>query len=77
LALIEGCWNSSNIPKNNCRLSLSFEERFDEKDYGLCPYNPSAEQVGGLEVFLNEAAKNFELFSNMQSQNSKSKTYSG
>jgi hypothetical protein len=26
------------------------------KDCGLCPYNSSAEEVGGLEVFLYEAA---------------------
>jgi hypothetical protein len=34
-----------------------------------CPYDPSAKEVGGLEVFLNEAAKNFALFSNIQDQN--------
>jgi hypothetical protein len=36
-----------------------------------------AEEVGRFKVFLYEAAQNFELFSNIQDQNSKSKTYSG
>ncbi len=35
------------------------------KDCGLCPYNPSAEEVGGLDGFLYEAAHNFEVFSNI------------
>jgi hypothetical protein len=35
----------------------------------LCPYKPSAEEVGGLELFLYEAAQNFEFFSNIQDQN--------
>ncbi len=26
---------------------------------GLCPYNPSAKEVGGLDGFLYEAAQNF------------------
>jgi hypothetical protein len=30
----------------------------------LCPYNPSAEEVGGLDGFLYEEAQNFEGFSN-------------
>jgi hypothetical protein len=35
-------------------------------------------EVGGLEVFLYEAAHNFELFSNIQDQNLKKlKTYCG
>jgi hypothetical protein len=65
---IAGCWNSSNILlmscnlKNNCRLSRIFGDRFGGKDCGLYPYNPSAEEVGGLEVFLYEAAQNLELF---------------
>ncbi len=37
----------------------------------MCPYNPAAEELGGLEVFLYEAAQNFELFSNIQDQNLK------
>ncbi len=39
------------------------------KDFGLCPYNPSAEEVGGLEVFLYEATQNFKLFSTIRDQN--------
>jgi hypothetical protein len=30
----------------------------------LCPYNLPAKEVGGLEVYLHEAAQSFELFSN-------------
>jgi hypothetical protein len=41
------------------------------KDCGLCPFNLSAEEVGGLELFLYETAQNFELFSNIQDQNLK------
>jgi hypothetical protein len=44
---------------------------------GLCPYNPSAKEVEGLEVFLYERDHNFELFSNIQDQNLKVITYSG
>jgi hypothetical protein len=36
------------------------------KDSGLCPYNPSAKEVGGLDGFLYEATQNFEVFSNIQ-----------
>jgi hypothetical protein len=36
-----------------------------EKIAVCAPYNPSAEEVGGLDVFLSEAAQNFELFSNI------------
>jgi hypothetical protein len=43
-----------------------FSIRFGGKDFVLCPYNPSAEEVRGLDGFLYEAAKNFEVFSNMQ-----------
>jgi hypothetical protein len=43
-----------------------FRAWFGGKDCGLCPYNPSAEEVGGLDGFLYEAAQNFEVFSNMQ-----------
>jgi hypothetical protein len=32
------------------------------KDCGLCPYNPSAEEVGGLYGFLYEALKSFQIF---------------
>ncbi len=74
LVWIAGCWNSSNIlltsryTKNNCLLSRIFGDLFDGKDCDFCPYNPSPEEVGGLEVFLYEAAQNFELFSNIQDQ---------
>ncbi len=78
LVWIAGCWNSSNMllkshknPKNNCWLSRIFGDRFGRKHCGLTPYNPSAEEVGGLEVFLNEGTLNFELFSNIQDQNYK------
>jgi hypothetical protein len=44
-----------------------------EKNRVLCTYNPSAEEVEGLEVFLYEAAQNFELFLNIKkSKNQKS-----
>jgi hypothetical protein len=46
-----------------------FGARFGGKDCGLCPYNPSAEEVGGLDGFLYEAAQNFEVFSNSQDYN--------
>jgi hypothetical protein len=45
-----------------------FRDRFGEKVYGLCSYYPSAEEVGGVDVSLYEAAQNFEIFSNMQDQ---------
>ncbi len=70
-----GCWNSSIIllinhnPKNNCWLYRFFRDRFGEKVYGLCPYNPSAEEVGRLDVSLYEAAHNFEILSNIWDQN--------
>ncbi len=38
---------------------------FGGKDRGLCLYNLSAEEVGGLDGFLYEAAQNFEVFSNI------------
>ncbi len=47
-------------------LTLIFEARFGRKDCGLCPYNPSAEVVGGLDGFLYEAVRKFEVFSNFQ-----------
>ncbi len=37
-----------------------------EKDCGICSYNPSAEEVVGLDGFLYEAAQNFEVFSNIK-----------
>jgi hypothetical protein len=46
---------------------------FGGKDCGLYPYNPSAEEVRGLGVFLHEAAQSFELFSNIKDQNQKIK----
>jgi hypothetical protein len=33
-----------------------FGDRFGGKDCGLCPYNPSVEEVGGLDEFLYEVA---------------------
>jgi hypothetical protein len=53
----------SRNPNNN------FGDRFCRKDCGLCPYSPSAKEVGGLKVSLYEAAQNFELFSNIQDKN--------
>jgi hypothetical protein len=41
--------------------SCIFEDRFDEKDGGLCTHNPAAEEVGGLEAFLYLTAQNFEV----------------
>jgi hypothetical protein len=35
---------------------------FGKRDCGLCPYNPSAEEVGGLIGLLYEAVQNFEIF---------------
>ncbi len=43
-----------------------FGTRFGRKDCGLSPNNPSAEEVGGLDGFLNEVAQNIEEFSNIQ-----------
>jgi hypothetical protein len=43
-----------------------FGNWFVGKDCSLYPYNPSAKEVGGLEVFLYEAAQKFKLFSNIQ-----------
>jgi hypothetical protein len=42
-----------------------FGDLFGGKECGLCTYNPSAREVGGLEGCLNEAAQNFKLFSNI------------
>jgi hypothetical protein len=41
-------------------------------------YKPCAEEAGGLEAFLYEAAQNFEVFSNtvFKIKIQKSKTYS-
>jgi hypothetical protein len=36
--------------------------RFGGKDCGFCLYNPSAEEVGGSDGFLHDAAQNFEVF---------------
>jgi hypothetical protein len=51
-------------------LTLIFEARFGRKDCGLYPkkyqYNPSAEELGGIDRFLYEAAQKFEVFSNIQ-----------
>jgi hypothetical protein len=33
-----------------------FGTRFDRKSYDLSPYNPSDEEVGGLDGFLYETA---------------------
>jgi hypothetical protein len=54
---------TSRPPKNKCCLSRIFGAWFSGKECGLCP---SAEEVGGLDGFLYEAAQNFEVFSNMQ-----------
>jgi hypothetical protein len=46
------------------------------KDSCLCPYNQSAEDVGGLDGFLYEAAQNFEVlfkYSRLKLKNSKLK----
>jgi hypothetical protein len=43
-------------------LSCVLGDGFSGKDCRLCPFNPSAKEVGGLEVFLYEAAQNLELF---------------
>ncbi len=37
----------------------------------MCPNNPSAEEVGGLDGFLYDAAQNFEDVSNIQYYNKK------
>jgi hypothetical protein len=46
-----------------------FWRLFGGKDCDLCPYNPPVKKVGELEVFLDDAAENFELFSNIQDKN--------
>jgi hypothetical protein len=46
---------------------------FWSPDCGLCPYNQSAEEVGGLHGFLYEVAQNFGAFSNIQDENQKIK----
>jgi hypothetical protein len=51
---------TSRPPKNNCRLTY-WEPDLAEKICGLCPYNQSAEEVGGLDGFLHDAAQNFEV----------------
>jgi hypothetical protein len=43
------------------------------KKLQFVPITPSVEEVGGLELFLYEAAQNFELFSIIQDQNLKIK----
>jgi hypothetical protein len=47
------------------------ETGFGVKDSCLCTNNPSAKEVGGLEVFLYEPAQDFELDLNIQDQNLK------
>jgi hypothetical protein len=42
-----------------------FGDWFGGKECGLCTYNPCAREEGGLEGYLNEAAQNFKLFSNI------------
>jgi hypothetical protein len=44
---------------NSLLILPHFWRPFGGKDCGLCPYNPAVEEVGGLEVFLYEAAQNF------------------
>ncbi len=53
---------TSRPTKNNCWLCRIFGARLGGKDWGSCPYNRSAEDVGGLDGFLHEAAQNFEAF---------------
>jgi hypothetical protein len=48
-----------------------FGDWFCRKDCGLCTHNPSAKEVGGLEIFLNEPAQDFELHLKIQDQNLK------
>jgi hypothetical protein len=46
-------------------LSRNFGDQFGEKDCGLCPYNLSAKEVGGLEVFfvkLIRTLNSFQIF---------------
>jgi hypothetical protein len=57
---------TSRPPKNNCWLLRMFGARLGGQDCGLCPYNRSAEEEGGLDGFLYEVAQNFEDFSNIQ-----------
>jgi hypothetical protein len=45
--------------------------QFGVKDCCSCTLNPSAKEVGGLEVFLYEPAQDFELHLNIQDQNLK------
>ncbi len=53
-----------------------FWRLFGGKDCGLCPYNSPVKKVGELEVFLYDAAENFELFSSIQDSNKKNKNLS-
>ncbi len=56
-------YEASNRPPNiKCIVPAFFGDRFRGKYDGLCTLNSPAEEVGGLEVFLYEAALNFELF---------------
>jgi hypothetical protein len=68
LVWIAGCWNSSNIlltshnPKNNCWLSPTFGDQFGGKDCGLCPYSPSAKEVGGLGFFCMKQLRTLNFY---------------
>jgi hypothetical protein len=59
-----------------CKLDLE-RAGFGGKDHGLCTYKPVIRTSRSLDSFLYEAAQNFEVFSNIQNLNEKSKTYSG
>ncbi len=45
--------------------------RFGEKDRGLSTCKPWTEQAGGLDLILQEAAQDFEVFKNIQEWNKK------
>jgi hypothetical protein len=50
-------------------ISLAFLRPVWRKRLRFVPIQSSAEEVGGLEVCLYDAALNFELFSNIKDQN--------
>jgi hypothetical protein len=47
-------------------LTLIFRAQFGRKVCSLYPYNPFAEELGGIDGFLYEAVQKFEVFSNIQ-----------
>jgi hypothetical protein len=63
------CLENTKPPSKHkmyCIVPAFFGDQFRGKYDGLCTLNSPAEEVGGLEVFLYEAALNFELFSKSQ-----------